>query len=141
MLNPRVLLPAVAIIALLVLLCVALVDRPIATLKVAVSKTITSRQLADSRTGTFFNSWVNNRSQEEAAYTLQAREKESGAALALKGQIRTELLAGGNRRLDFLLITPTNESLTIEFVLTDEEGVELSIAEAYIGEKQLSSAK
>jgi cytochrome c oxidase accessory protein FixG len=135
LLNPRVLLPAGAIIALLLLLGVALVDRPVATLKLAVSHTVASRQLADGQTATFFNGWVNNRSQETAVYTLQARQKKSGAALTLKGQLRAELPAGKNQRLDFLLLTPTDESLTVEFMLTSEEGLELSVAEAYIGKR------
>jgi cytochrome c oxidase accessory protein FixG len=133
LLNPRVLLPAVAILALVVILGIALVDRPIASLKIAVSHTAPSRQLANDQIGTFFNAWVNNRSQETATYTLQARKKESNAALTLKGQVWAELEAGENRRLDFVLVTPTNESLTVEFVLTDAEGQELSVAEAYIG--------
>jgi cytochrome c oxidase accessory protein FixG len=133
LLNPRVLLPATAILLMLVLLGVALVDRPVATLKVAVSHTAASRLLANNQTGTFFNAWVNNRSQETEAYILQARNKESGASLNIKGQVQTELTAGENQRLDFVLLTPTNESLTVEFVLINEEGVELSLAEAYIG--------
>jgi cytochrome c oxidase accessory protein FixG len=133
LLNPRVLLPAITILALLATLCVALVDRPVASLKVAVSHTAPSRQLANDQIGTFFNAWVNNRSQEAAAYTLQARKKESGTALTLKGQLRAELTAGENRRLDFMLVTPANKSLTVKFVLTDAEGLELSVAEAYIG--------
>ncbi len=133
LLNPRVLLPAVAIVALLVTLSVALVERPVATLKVAVSHTVASRQLADEQFGTFFNAWVNNRSQEAAVYTITARQKESGAALPLKGQVRANLAAGENRRLDFVLVAPTDKSLTIEFVLRGEEGLALSIAEAYIG--------
>ena len=133
LLNPRVLLPAVAILVLLVILFFALVDRPVASLKVAVSHTAQARQLANQETGTFFNAWVNNRSQEAAAYILQARKKESGEPLTLKGQIRAELAAGENRRLDFVLVTPSNESLTVELVLTDKEGLELSTAEAYIG--------
>jgi hypothetical protein len=118
---------------MLVLLTIAVVDRPVATLKVAVSHTAQARQLANQETGTFFNAWVNNRSQEVEAYSLQARNKESGAALTVKGQVRAELAAGENRRLDFVLLTPTNEPLTVEFMLINEEGLELSVAEAYIG--------
>jgi cytochrome c oxidase accessory protein FixG len=132
LLNPRVLLPAVAIIALLMLLIVALVKRPVASLKVAVSHTAQARLLANNQNGTFFNAWINNRSQKAEAYTLQARKKVSAQALTLKGQTRTELAAGENRRLDFLLLTPADESLTVEFVLRDKEGLELSLAEAYI---------
>ena len=131
--NPRTLLPAIAMFILLVILSIALIDRPVASLKVAVSHTAASRLLTDGQTGTFFNAWVNNRSQKTAIYILQARQKESGTQLTLKGQIRIELPAGENRRLDFVLVTPTVESQTIEFVLINEEGVELSIAEAYIG--------
>ena len=130
--NPRTLLPAIAMLVMLVILSIALIDRPVASLKVSVSHTAPSRQLANGQTGTFFNAWVNNRSQTSTLYTLQARNKPSGKALTLKGQIRTELPAGENRRLDFILITPKNESQTIEFVLINEEGVELSVAEAYI---------
>ena len=136
LLNPRVLLPAVGIIALLVTLFIGLVDRPVASLKIAVSHTALARQLADDQTGTFFNAWVNNRSQEPAVYILVARKKNSGQALALKGQIRAELAAGENRRLDFVLLTPANASLTVEFMLNDEEGLELSVAEAYIGKTE-----
>jgi len=131
--NPRTLLPAMVILVLLVILTYALIDRPLASLKVAVSHTAASRQLADGQTGTFFNAWVNNRSQKSATYTLHARNKASGTQLTLKGQVQTELPAGKNRRLDFVLVTPANKPLTIEFVLTNEEGVELSSAEAYIG--------
>ncbi|UCD66421.1 MAG: 4Fe-4S binding protein, partial [Deltaproteobacteria bacterium] len=67
LLNPRVLLPATAILLMLALLGVALVNRPAATLKVAVSHTAASRLLANNQTGTFFNAWVNNRSQETEA--------------------------------------------------------------------------
>ena len=65
--------------------------------------------------------------------TAQARNKESGAALVLKGQTSADLAAGKNRRLDFALLTPRGAELIIEFVLTDEEGREVSLTEAYIG--------
>lgn len=133
LLNPRVLLPALAIMVLLATLSVALLNRPTATLKVGVSHTAAPRQLADGRTGTFFNGWVNNLGQEEGIYNLTARRKESGAPLPLKGQIRTKLAAGENRRIDFVLLTPDDESFPVDFVLTDETGRELAIAEAAIG--------
>lgn len=133
LLNPRTLLPALAMLVLLIILCLALIDRPVASLKVAVSHTAASRQLADGRTGTFFNAWINNRSQKTAFYILQARQKESGEPLLLKGQVQVELTGGENRRLDFVLVTPTDKSLTIEFVLQNKDGLELSVAEAYIG--------
>jgi hypothetical protein len=136
LLNQRVLLPAVAILALLVTLGIALLDRPVASLKVAVSHTAASRLLANNQTGTFFNAWVNNRSQKATTYNLMARNKESGQPFALKGQTKAELAAGENRRLDFVLLTPTHKSLTVEFVLRNNEGLELSVAEAYIGKTE-----
>ena len=39
---------------------------------------------------------------------------------------------GANRRLDFILLTPANEKLTVDFVLVGGDGLELSVAEAYI---------
>ncbi len=134
LLNPRVLLPGTAMLVLLLVLVIALYDRPAASLKVAVSHTAAPRHLAGGRMGTFFNAWINNRSPEAATYFLRARHKESGASLSLKGQVRARLAAGENRRLDFVLLSPAGTSLTVEFFLTDEEGVELSAAEAYIGE-------
>jgi polyferredoxin len=134
LLNPRVLLPGAAMLALLLVLAFTLYDRPAASLKVAVSHTAASRRLSGGRIGTFFNAWVNNRNQEAATYFLQARNKESAEALSLKGQVRARLAPGENRRLDFVLLTPADISLTVEFFLIDEEGVELSAAEAYIGQ-------
>ncbi len=133
LLNPRTLLIGLAMLALLVILSIALVERPAASLKVAVSHTVPSRELADGRMGTFFNAWVNNRSQETTVYTLHARQKDSGGALPLKGQVRAEMGAGENRRLDFVLVAPNAEPLTVEFVLVDGDGQELSVAEAYVG--------
>lgn len=133
LLNPRVLLPAVAMLILLLVLGTALLDRPVASLKVAVSHTAAPRQLVAGRTGTFFNGWVNNRSQARGVYFLQARAKDSGELLPLKGQIRFELAAGENRRLDFVLVTPAAQSFMVEFMLANEEGQVLAIAEARIG--------
>jgi cytochrome c oxidase accessory protein FixG len=133
LLNPRVLLPAAAIIILLAVLIFAIADRPTASLKVAVSHKAQPRQLADNLTATFFNVWVNNLSQTPVAYALKARNKETGAPLVLRGQTRTELAAGENRRLDFALLAPSGEPLTVEFFLAGEEGLELSVTEAYIG--------
>lgn len=136
LLNPRVLLPAVAIVALAVVLTIALVARPGATLKVAVSHTAGARRLTDGQVGTFFNAWVNNRSQLDAVYEMQAREKESGAPLTLKGQTILALPAGENRRLDVVLVTLNEEPLAIEFVLIGDDGLESAKAEAYIGKTQ-----
>ena len=132
LLNPRVLLPAVIMAVLFVILTVSIIDRPTASLKVAVSRTAQSRQLQGGMKGTFFNAWVNNRSQNRAEYALSARTKGSDRQLDLKGQVRAHLAAGSNKRLDFVLVTPEGEQLTVEFVLKDEKGKELAVAEAII---------
>jgi polyferredoxin len=133
LLNPRVLLPAAAIAALALVLTIALVNRPSATLKVAVSHTAGARRLTDGQVGTFFNGWVNNRSRQDAVYEVQARDKASGAPLTLKGQTRLALPAGENRRLDVVLVTPNEEPLAIEFVLIGADGLASAKADAYIG--------
>ncbi|MHB8809679.1 MAG: 4Fe-4S dicluster domain-containing protein [Desulfobulbaceae bacterium] len=133
LLNPRVLLPAVAMLILLLVLGTALRDRPAASLRIAVSHTAAPRQLSAGQTGTFFNGWVNNRSQTPGVYFLQARAKDTGEPLPLKGQVRVELAAGENRRLDFVLVTPAAQSFMVEFMLANQEGQVLSIAEAFIG--------
>lgn len=135
LMNPRVLLPAAAMITLAIILAVSLVDRPSASLKVAVSHIAGTRKLDDGRTATFFNAWVNNRSQKSTVYSLEARDKKSGNELVLKGQVRTALKAGENRRLDFALLTPVDTRVTVEFLLRGEEGTQLANAEAYIGKK------
>ena len=131
--NPRVLLPAVAMIGLLMMFVIALSNRPTATLKVAVSHTVAARQLADNQTGTFFNAWLNNRSQQPGTYSITARRQGSGESLPLKGQLRAELAPGENRQLDFVLLTPNNQSVTIEFVLHDATGREAAVAGATVG--------
>ena len=132
LLNPRVLLPATAMIAMVIILGISLVDRPTATLKIAVSHTALPRQLKDGSTATFFNGWVNNRSQTNSVFSLQARDKASGFPLVIKGQVKTEIEAGGNKRLDFALVTKNDTTTTVEFILIGKDGLELSVAEAYI---------
>lgn len=132
LLNPRVLLPAAGMVILLIVLAIALFNRPVASLKIAVSHTAAARTLSDGRTGTFFNAWINNRGREKILFHLLAREAETLAPLPLKGQVRGELRPGENRRLDVVLVTPANQSLTVDFILQNQEGMELSTADAYI---------
>ena len=132
LLNLRTLLLGTALIVLATILFVAIIERPAASLKVSVSHTAATRQLADGKQGTFFNAWINNRSQTSAVYTLHARRYDNGVELVIKGQIKAELAPGGNRRLDFIVLTLADESLPIEFVLTDSTDMELSVAKAYI---------
>jgi polyferredoxin len=132
LLNPRTLLLGVTTLVLLTLLTIAVVERPTASLKVSVSHTAAPRLLAEGQQGTFFNAWINNRSQAAAVYRLLARRSDTRESLVIKGQLQAELDPGENRRLDFIVLAPANERLQIEFVLIDSAELELAVAQAYI---------
>lgn len=132
LLNTRTLILTLAAVVLLAIFLVGIFDRAPASLKVSVSHTAAARSLADGSRATFFNAWINNRSQIRTDYRLRARDSVSGRALLLKGQIESTLDPGENRRLDFVVITSDSDRVRIEFVLTDRDGLELTIAEAYI---------
>ncbi len=133
LLNLRTLLLSLALVVLLTLLGVAIVNRPQATLKIAVSHTAGSRLLKDGQQATFFNAWLNNRTTEHATYRLTARGSD-GAALTIKGQTTDLKLQGGeNRKLDFVLVSPAVRQPTmIEFVLFDQLQRELDLAAAQL---------
>jgi polyferredoxin len=130
--NPRIVVLGLASIVLMTIFAVAIIDRSPVSLEVSVSHTAAPRVLAESQQGTFFNAWINNRGQEKALYSLEARRLDTGKSLVIKGQDRAELMPGENRRLDFVVLTPAGKSLEIEFVLVDFSGLELSVARAYI---------
>jgi cytochrome c oxidase accessory protein FixG len=132
LLNLRVLLPSLLLLGLLIVLSVAMIDRVPVSLKVSVSHTAAARELPDHQLGTFFNAWVNNRSPQTASYTLVARRRADGADLPLKGQHQATLAPGENRRLDFIVITPSGESLAIELLLLAADGSTLAVADASI---------
>jgi hypothetical protein len=95
---------------------------------------VANRILKDGNRATFFNAWVNNRSNEKARYHIEARQADNGNPLALKGQTdQLELEAGENLRIDFVLVTAVPKSkLEIEFILLNQYNAELAIAEAHI---------
>ncbi len=133
-LNLRTLLLSLATLALTIVLVFAVYQRPVASLKIAVSHTVASRPLKNGNLATFFSAWVHNRSNEKANYRITARQAVNHTPLQLRGQSdRYELTAGENRRIDFVLVTPVPESrLDVEFILTDLAGAELAIAAAHI---------
>jgi len=108
--------------------------RPEASLKISVSHTVASRVLQDGSRATFFNAWVNNRSNKSASYEIIARQTANASRLTLKGQTSgIDLGPGGNLRIDFVLITPVSEArLEVDFILLDQTGSELANARAYI---------
>jgi len=132
LLTPRVLLPALLLVGLLIVLGVALIQRPTVSLKVSVSHTAATRELPDHQLGTFFNAWVNNRGPQPASYTLVARRRDNGSDLALKGQHQATLAPGENRRFDFIVITPSGESLAIELRLLAADGNPAAVADAFV---------
>jgi len=134
LLNMRTLLLSLATLALSVILVFAVYQKPDASLKISVSHTVASRVLKDGRRATFFNAWVNNRSNRSASYDIIARQTADANPLTLKGQNNGITLdAGGNLRVDFVLITPVPEArLEVDFILLDQTGTELANARAYI---------
>ena len=130
LLDPRILLPGAVLLILVTVFAFLLGNRPAASIKVAVSHTVAQRMLGNGQVGTFFNAWIRNRGQQEAAYTVLARNATTGSLLPLKGQVHVRLAPGRNQRLDFVLVTPADRSPTIRFVLQDSSGQELATAEA-----------
>ncbi len=134
LLNLRTFLLSVGTLVLIVILLFAAYQRPVASLKISLSHTVANRILKDGNRATFFNAWVNNRSNEKARYHIEARQADNGSPLALKGQTdQLELEAGENLRIDFVLVTAVPKSkLEIEFILLNQYNAELAIAEAHI---------
>ncbi len=134
LLNLRTLLLSMGTVTLFVVLLVAAYQRPAASLKIAVSHTVSSRTLKDGNRATFFNAWVNNRSNHPATYHIEARRSDNGQPLLLKGQTdRLEMTAGENLRIDFVLVTPVPETrLEVVFVLLDQNKTEIALSEALI---------
>jgi cytochrome c oxidase accessory protein FixG len=104
-----------------------------ATLKIALSHTVSSRILKSGDQVTFFNGWVNNRSTETAVYHMVVRS-ESGETLTLKGQTeQLSMVAGQNRKVDFVLVSPAAEQpFMVEFVLLGQDDHQLAVAKAQI---------
>ena len=132
--NLRTLLLSIGTLVLFVILIFAVYQRPTASLKIALSHSVASRALKDGNRATFFNAWVNNRSSTKGIYHIEARQAENGKPLVLKGQTEQLILeAGGNLRIDFVLVTAVPKSRTeLEFFLLDQNDNELAVAEAHI---------
>jgi cytochrome c oxidase accessory protein FixG len=136
LLNLRTLLLSTVTLTLVIVLIFAAHQRPAASLKIAVSHMASSRALKDGKRATFFNAWVNNRSNSPATYHIEARQAENGGSLTLKGKTRQiKMQAGDNIRIDFVLVTPVPKPrLDVEFILRDQNGTEIALSEAYIEE-------
>lgn len=134
LLNARTLLLSLATLGLSVILVLAVYQKPDASLKISVSHTVASRTLKDGSRATFFNAWLNNRSNKSARYDIIARQADSNSSFTLKGPTKgIALAAGDNLRVDFVMITPVPVSrLKVKFILLDETGAELAYAGAFI---------
>jgi cytochrome c oxidase accessory protein FixG len=132
--NLRTLLLSMGTLVLIVILLFAAYQRPSASLKIALSHSVASRTLKDGNRATFFNAWVNNRSRTKASYHIEARQAGNGSPLLLKGQTRQLMLeAGENLRVDFVLVTAVpSAELKVEFLLLDQNGAQLAVANAHI---------
>ena len=132
--NVKTLLLSLATLAFCVILVFAVYQKPEASLKISVSHTVGNRVLKDGNRATFFNAWVNNRSNKSATYDIIARQTTDSSPLTLKGQTSGIALdAGGNLRINFVLITPVPDArLEVDFMLLDQTGIELANARAYI---------
>ena len=133
LLNPRSLLLGCALLVMLGILGFSISNRAAASLKVAVSHTVSSRTLKGGQQATFFNAWIKNRSTTAKTYQLTVRSTKT-LPLTLKGQTDQLQLSGGkNRKLDYVLVSPPAiESFMVEFVLVDSLNQELATAKAMI---------
>jgi len=134
LINLRTLLLSMGTLVLIVILLFAAYQRPSASLKIALSHSVASRILKDGNRATFFNAWVNNRSDTKGSYHIEARQAGNDTPLLLKGQTNQLVLdAGENLRVDFVLVTAVPKfRLEIEFFLLDQNDTELAVAEAHI---------
>lgn len=134
LINPRTVLLTLLTLSLVVVMVFAIHHRREASLKIAVSHTVSSRILKDGNRATFFNAWLNNRTDQTAVYEIIARQAEDNGPLTLKGQTSNlKLAAGENLRIDFVLVSPVRESRSeVDFVLKDNTGQELAVARASI---------
>lgn len=131
LLNPRLLLVALALFAGTTALTLAVNQRAAVSLK--ISRTAAEiRPLAEGQSAVFYRVYLSNRSSEPLQVTLQARG--DGAALELRGPTRELRLAAGERsKVDFALVIPkasSTELLRIDFQLLDHQGAILTRAPA-----------
>lgn len=134
LLNAKTLLLSAVTLALLAILFFSVQQRATASLKISVSHKVASRILKDGNQATFFNAWVNNRSESDQTYHIEARKSADGSPLQIKGQSDSiELVAGGNIRVDFALVTPVTEARTdVQFILFDQENNQLAVTDAQV---------
>jgi len=132
--NAKTLLLSVVTLALITILSFAIYQRPQASLKISVSHTAASRTLKDGRQATFFNAWINNRTDSDRTYHITARRSDNGSVLELRGKSEDIVMnAGDNLRVDFVLVSPViKDRIEVQFILFDQAGNKLAIADALV---------
>lgn len=132
LLNPRLLLVALALIGAAAGLTLAVGQRAPVSLKIARSAAAVVRPLPQGQHAVFFSAYLSNRQQSPLLLTLQARSGDTN--LELRGPTGQLQLAGGERtKVEFALVVPalaSDQVLDIEFQLLDDRGSILTRAEA-----------
>lgn len=137
LLNPRVVGLVLLFLLLTSILTIAVSQRTQASLKVAITPTITpaigNKTLDDDRQNTLLNLWINNRSTDPHTYSLQAFDAQD-QPLEIKGQSENiSISAGDNRELRLLLISAVQQqSSMIKLLLFDENNRLQATAEARV---------
>ncbi len=138
LLNPRTLVLLAGFIGLLGLLIVSAQSRSDATLKVALSHQVASRQLTNGDQVSFFNAWIKNRTTGTRTYHLQAWQQSDHRPLTLKGPTDDiTVQAGQNLEIDFVLLSSSSEQIKqIVFILLDQKEQKQAEATALITSSQ-----
>lgn len=132
LLNPRLLLVALALLGATAGLTLAVGQRAPVSLKIARSAAAVVRPLPQGQHAVFFAAYLSNRQQSPLLLTLQARSADTTLELrGLTGQLQ---LDGGERtKVEFALVVPalaSDQVLDIEFQLLDDRGIILTRADA-----------
>lgn len=132
LLNLRVLLLGLLLVALSAVLTYATLMRAPASLKISLAPTAASR-IVDHQQTTLLTIWINNRSNEEQQYRLQAAGP-ANEPLEIRGQTENiPVGAGGNYQLRLMVLTPvSNQPFMVKFYLIDNHQQQVATAAARI---------
>ncbi len=133
LLNPRILLMTTAVLIMTGSLVIAVIARPLTSLKLARSATVEPRRLEDGRIATFLTAVIGNRSGDPMVLSLNAQGSD-GSALELRGAVTgIRLPAGERRRLEVVLVAPeSSERREVLCLLRDEQGQQLAASPVFL---------
>lgn len=132
LLNPRVLILGILLLALISALTYATVSRATASLKISLSPIVANR-VVDARQSTLLTVWINNRTNSRQRYRLEAVSTAT-EPVELRGQTsEIAIAAGGNYQLHLMVLTPVREqSFMVEFRLYNRTSQQVATARARI---------